>query len=60
MKKQRVSCSCMMDRGDNGGHRGHKFPGIVLKVIHSVGQCHGFGGNVFSMVHLDDFFFFFQ
>ena len=26
----------------------------VLKVIHSVGQGHGFVGNVFSLVHLDD------
>ena len=26
----------------------------MLKVIHSVGQGHGFGGNVFSLVHLDD------
>ena len=26
----------------------------LLKVIHSVSKGHGFGGNVFSLVHLDD------
>ena len=49
--------------GDKLGASDHKsvllelripVPCIALKVIHSVGQGHGFRGNVFSLVNLDD------
>ena len=41
-----ISCTLMS--------RFFKLSFSVLKVIHSVGQGHGFGGNLFSLVHLDD------